>query len=114
MSEHTADQGAARPTPPTRSPYRIEPDEGPQTIGELKAALAATDPAELAAFTARLDAVRTTDPAALNEVRALFTEYRHVWVLRTHPEIQEAIRAAADPYTPTYTLEDVLGGEKSA
>jgi hypothetical protein len=102
---------AAQPAPPTRSPYRIEPDEGPQTIGELRAALAAVDPAELAAFSARLDAVRTTDPAALNEVRDLITEYRHALVMRTHPEIQDAIRATADPDATTYTLEEILGGE---
>jgi len=97
---------------PTRSPYRIAPDEGPQTIGELKAALAAVDPAELAAFTARLDAVRTTDPAALEAVRGLVTEYRHVWVLRTHPEIQAAIRSSADPAATRYSLDELLGGEE--
>ncbi|MDG4534254.1 hypothetical protein [Streptomyces sp. AV19] len=97
---------------PTRSPYRIEADEGPQTIGELKAALAAVDPAELAAFTARLDAVRTTGPTALEDVRSLVTEYRHVWVLRTHPEIQAAIHEAEDPDAPTYALEEILGSQE--
>ncbi|MDF3141072.1 MULTISPECIES: hypothetical protein [unclassified Streptomyces] len=101
---------AAHPAPPTRNPYRIEADEGPQTIGELKAALGAVDPAELAAFTARLDAVRTTDTAALEAVRALVTEYRHVWVLRTHPDIQRAIEASTDPHARTYSADDVLDG----
>ncbi|NGN63167.1 hypothetical protein G5C51_04495 [Streptomyces sp. A7024] len=101
-------------TPPTRSPYRIEPDEGPQTIGELKAALAAIDPAELAAFTARLDAVRTTDASSLDAIRALITEYRHVWVLRTHPDIQAAINASVDPSAPRYTLEQLLGEDPTA
>ncbi|MEO3756352.1 hypothetical protein [Streptomyces sp. B6B3] len=82
-----------RPAWPTRSPYRIEPDEGPQSIAELKTALGPW-PQELAAFTARLEAVPVVQH--LERIRDLVAEYRMVWLSRTHPAIRAAENAAAE------------------
>ncbi|WP_198359179.1 hypothetical protein [Streptomyces fildesensis] len=79
-------QPAHEPTP--RSPYRLSAAEGPQTLPELRAALAAVSPADLVAFNTALDAVR------LDEVSKLLTEYRHVWALRTRSEVTAAIGAS--------------------
>ncbi|GAA0464091.1 hypothetical protein ACFQ2B_40595 [Streptomyces stramineus] len=68
---------------PTRSPYRIESDEGPQSIAELKAALAPW-PEHLMAFTARLEA------AEFSKLRGLIAEYRMVWLSLVHPVLREA------------------------
>jgi hypothetical protein len=93
-------------TPPQAyaSPYRLQAAEGPQSIAELKAALAVLSPPDLAAFSARLDA------AQLAEVPAIITEYRHVWALRTRPEVQTAIQAAVDGAEPTMSLDQAFGG----
>jgi hypothetical protein len=85
---------------PTRSPYRIEDDEGPQTIAALRAALAPW-PDELRAFTARLEAV------PFDQIRDLISEYRAVWLARTHPVIQEAVRASEDGTAVTYSSAEV-------
>ncbi|MDL5205360.1 hypothetical protein [Streptomyces sp. ALI-76-A] len=69
--------------------YRLEAGEGPQTLAELRAALAAIDPVELVAFNARLEAARFG--AAQNEVIA---EARHLVALRTRPEVAAAIEAS--------------------
>lgn len=92
-------------TPPRAyaSPYRLEATEGPQSIAELKAAFAVLSPADLAAFSARLDA------AQLAEVPAIITEYRHVWALRSRPEVQAAIQAAVEGTEPTMTLTQAFG-----
>ncbi|WP_461033881.1 hypothetical protein [Streptomyces mayteni] len=74
---------------PTRSPYWIAEDEGPQSIAELKAALADW-PQELQAFVARLETAR------FEELRDLVAEYRMVWLARAHPAIQDAIEASQD------------------
>ncbi|MFF8279882.1 hypothetical protein ACF05T_27875 [Streptomyces lateritius] len=72
------------------NPYRIEPDEGPQTLAELRAALAVIDSAELIAFNARLDAARFG-----REQTAVITQARHLVALRTRrPEVAEAVRAS--------------------
>ncbi|MFJ6940777.1 hypothetical protein ACIQUQ_25490 [Streptomyces sp. NPDC101118] len=78
---------------PTRTlgdPYRLAAGEGPQSIAELRAALAVVSPADLTAFDARLGAAR------LDEVPLVLTEYRHVWALRARPEVAEAIGASLE------------------
>jgi hypothetical protein len=74
--------------PPPHNPYRLAADEGPQTLAELRAALAQVAPADLAAFDARLAATR------LDQVPEVISEYRHVWAIRTRPEITAAIEAS--------------------
>lgn len=69
------------------SPYRLGADQGPQTVRELRAALAAVSPADLVRFNEALDTAR------LDTIADVITEYRHVWALRTRPE---AARAVAD------------------
>jgi hypothetical protein len=71
------------------NPHRIEQAEGPQTLGELRAALAGISPAELVAFNARLDAARFGDAQA-----AVISEARHLVALRTRPEVKAAIAAS--------------------
>lgn len=78
---------------PTRSPYRIEPDEGPQSIAELKSALAAW-PQDLMAFTARLEA------APFERIRDLVAEYRMVWLARAHPTLRDAEHTEAEGPDP--------------
>lgn len=92
---------------PTRSPYVIEDDEGPQSVAELRAALAAASTADLTAFDARLGAIRTTDPAGLDAARALFAEYRAVWLSQVHPVIRAAVADSADGTATTHSSEDV-------
>ncbi|MEV7414562.1 hypothetical protein [Streptomyces sp. NPDC089919] len=75
------------PTRPWADPYRLGAEEGPQTIAELRAALARISPPDLAAFDARLGAAR------LDQVPLVLTEYRHVWALRSRPEVAEAVAA---------------------
>ncbi|MFJ4769936.1 hypothetical protein ACIP88_12560 [Streptomyces uncialis] len=68
---------------PTRSPHQLGEDEGPQSVAELKAALAPW-PQDLMAFTAELEA------APFAEVLNTVTEYRVVWMALVHPEIRAA------------------------
>ncbi|MEV4438098.1 hypothetical protein AB0K09_03620 [Streptomyces sp. NPDC049577] len=100
---------SAQPTEayPTRSPYRIEDDEGPQDVAGLRAALAAVSTADLTAFDARLGAIRTTDPAGLDEARALFAEYRAVWLSLVHPVIRAAVADSAAGTSTTHSSEEV-------
>lgn len=78
------------PTPAYTNPHRLEAHEGPQTLAELRAALAVIDPATLAAFNAELDAARFA------EQTTIITKYRHVLVLRTRPEVAAAVSASLD------------------
>jgi hypothetical protein len=69
------------------NPFRLEADEGPQTIAELRAQLTAVSPADREQFEVDLAAAR------LDQVPNVITQYRHVWALRTRPEIAAAIDA---------------------
>ncbi|MER6845830.1 hypothetical protein [Streptomyces platensis] len=81
---------SALPSPEAQpaNPHRLTASQGPQTVRELRAALAAVAPAELIAFNEALDAAR------LDAVADVITEWRHVWALRTRPQVDEAIAAA--------------------
>lgn len=92
---------AEQPQGPTGSPYWIEADEGPQTISELKAALAAW-PDELMAFSARLEAAR------FEEIRDIVKSYRMVWLSRTHPAIRAAVADSEVACTATATWDEVM------
>ncbi|MEU8621608.1 hypothetical protein [Streptomyces sp. NPDC048623] len=85
------------------SPYRLEDDEGPQTLAELRAALADIDPAELTAFDARLDAARFGTGH-----RTVITQARQLVAMRTRPEVREAIRASLAGETELMTVEDLF------
>lgn len=78
------------PAPAYTDPHRLEAHEGPQTLAELRAALAVIDPATLTAFNAELDAARFAEQAAI------ITKYRHVIALRTRPEVAAAVSASLD------------------
>ncbi|MFJ5547490.1 hypothetical protein [Streptomyces sp. NPDC093225] len=88
------------PTRPWADPYRLAAAEGPQTIADLRAALAVVSPPDLVAFDARLGAAR------LDEVPLVLTEYRHVWALRTRPEVADAIGAALEGSEKTGGLDE--------
>ncbi|MFI8823894.1 hypothetical protein [Streptomyces sp. NPDC053431] len=90
------------PGPAYAGPYRIEPEEGPQTLAELRAALAVIDTAELTAFNARLEAARFG-----REQEAVITEARHLVALRTRPEVRDAIRASLAGEAELMTVEDL-------
>jgi hypothetical protein len=82
-----------------RSPYRLETGEGPQTIAELHAQLTAVSPADHEQFEADLAAARP------DEVPAIIASYRHVWALRTRPEVAEAIAAELAGTVPMVPLD---------
>ncbi|MFE2046004.1 hypothetical protein ACFXAZ_34820 [Streptomyces sp. NPDC059477] len=77
---------------PTRSPYELAPDEGPQSLGELKTALAPW-PDVLAAFVAELDAAPFHQDGAepLRAVRDVISAYRVEWMAKVHPDIAQAV-----------------------
>ncbi|MFD5320520.1 hypothetical protein [Streptomyces sp. NPDC127098] len=86
---------------PTRSPYRIEDDEGPQTVAELKAALAPW-PQELLTFTARLEAAR------FDEIPGVIAAYRIAWLTRVHPDHQQAGQASEDETADTISWDELM------
>ncbi|MEV6654908.1 hypothetical protein [Streptomyces sp. NPDC051219] len=93
-------------------PHRLEAGEGPQTLAELRAALAVIDPTELTAFNARLDAARFGAEQA-----AIIAEARHLVALRTRTEVQAAITAMITGTTEVAPVADLyayLEGKGSA
>jgi hypothetical protein len=84
---------------PQYSPLRLAAEQGPQTIAELRAQLTAVSPADREQFEADLNAAR------LDQVPAVITEYRHVWALRTRPEVQDAIAASLADTDATVMLD---------
>lgn len=94
------------------NPHRLTRDQGPQTVRELRAALAAVAPADLVAFNEALDAAR------LDAVAEVVTEWRHVWALRTRPEVSAAIAAELAGTGPVVPAAEVFAryglGESAA
>ncbi|MEU7230007.1 hypothetical protein [Streptomyces chrestomyceticus] len=78
----------AHESPPPYDPYHLRPDEGPQTVPQLRAALAALDPAALSEFNAAYEGAR------LGCADAIVSEYRHVWALRARAEVTAAVAAS--------------------
>lgn len=105
LPRHTPSASAAGPGAGAvyASPYRLEDHEGPQTLAELRAALADIDPSELTAFDARLEAARFGDGH-----RAVITQARQLVAIRTRPEVREAIRASLAGETELMTVEDLF------
>ncbi|MCS0639868.1 hypothetical protein NX801_30390 [Streptomyces sp. LP05-1] len=124
MSDHRVPPSAAGPGVPTRSPYQLDADEGPQSIGELKHALAPW-PGVLTAFIDALEAApfHQDGEEPLRAVRQVISEYRVEWMAKVHPDIVRAVtddKAGIDDGVPldvvmarydpdTYELRD--GGE---
>ncbi|MFR9725287.1 hypothetical protein ACL02R_18250 [Streptomyces sp. MS19] len=86
---------------PTRSPHRLDEDEGPQSIAELKAALAPW-PGDVDAFSARLETV------AFPAIGELIAEYRTLWLARVHPALRQAARESEDATTPVSPWDEVM------
>uniref|UniRef100_UPI003F49572D hypothetical protein n=1 Tax=unclassified Streptomyces TaxID=2593676 RepID=UPI003F49572D len=78
----------AHDPPPSYDPYHLRPDEGPQTVPQLRAALAALDPAALDDFN------QAYEGAKLGTADAIVSEYRHVWALRARSEVTAAVAAS--------------------
>ncbi|WP_438297876.1 hypothetical protein [Streptomyces sp. HUAS TT7] len=76
---------------PYADPHRVEAHEGPQTLAELRAALAVADPTgtELVKFNAKYDTAVFGSAQA-----AVLSDARRVLALRTRPEVQAAIAAS--------------------
>ncbi|MEU5403592.1 hypothetical protein ABZ348_30375 [Streptomyces sp. NPDC005963] len=112
MSDPTREQATPDgPVLPTRSPYELASDEGPQSIGELKAALAPW-PDLLARFAAELDGApfHREDEEPLRAVRDVISAYRVEWMAKVHPDIVQAVaddEAGIDDGVPL----DVVMGE---
>ncbi len=99
---------SALPHDPSYQSVRLTPTDGPQTLAELRAALAAVAPADLVAFDARLAA------AQLGEVLAVIGEYRAVLALRTRPEVAAAIAASVAGTAQLRSAADVFGTAEGA
>ncbi|WP_331719488.1 hypothetical protein [Streptomyces sp. NBC_01174] len=89
--------------PPYADPYRVMPGDGPQTLAELRAALAIIAPAELVAFNARLDAARF----GVDQDQVI-AEARHLVALRTRPEVAAAVADSLAGRTETRPAADLL------
>ncbi|MYY10696.1 hypothetical protein GT204_17700 [Streptomyces sp. SID4919] len=102
------DRDNARPYP-TRSPYVVEWDEGPQTIAEMKTALTPW-PEALQSFVKELESTPFTSAGEepLTRIRQVLVEHRVIWLSLVHPVIEEAERASQDGTATTYTLDEVM------
>lgn len=92
--------------------HRLEAHEGPQTLAELRAALAVISPTTLAAFNAELDAARFG--TAQDEV---ISRYRRTVAFATRPEVAAAVAASLDGTADTRPVEELwrhLDGRGSA
>ncbi|WP_409239967.1 hypothetical protein [Streptomyces sp. PA5.6] len=69
--------------------HRLEAHEGPQTLAELRAALAVVDPIALAAFNARFEAARFG-----REQADVLAAARRTVALATRPEVAAAVAAS--------------------
>ncbi|MEU1121815.1 MULTISPECIES: hypothetical protein [unclassified Streptomyces] len=107
---------SALPNEPTpratyADPHRLEADEGPQNLAELRAALAVIDPAALAAFNARYDA------ATFGRAQAEILAQARRSVAFSRPEVMAAIRASLDGTAEPRPVEELwahLDGRDSA
>jgi hypothetical protein len=93
---------------PAYDPHRLRVGEGPQTLAQLRAALADIAPADLTRFDAKLAAAR------LDEVPAVISEYRHVLALRSRPEVAAAIAASLAGEAGHMISAETLFGESAA
>ncbi|WP_329151218.1 hypothetical protein OG275_38270 (plasmid) [Streptomyces niveus] len=82
--------------------YRVEEWEGPQSLAEMRAALAVLDPAELAAFNARHDVARFG-----LEAERVISDARRTLALRTRPEVLAAIAASLAGETTTAPVAEL-------
>ncbi|MEU5959229.1 hypothetical protein [Streptomyces sp. NPDC047525] len=82
-------------------PHRLEAHEGPQTLAELRAALAVIDPVALTAFNARLDDARFG-----REQAEVLAEARRT-VAHTRPEVLTAIAASLDGSAETRPVAEL-------
>lgn len=92
--------------------HRLEAHEGPQTLAELRAALAVISPTTLAAFNAELDAARFG--AAQAEV---ISRYRRTVAFATRPEVAAAVAASLDGTADARPVDELwrhLDGRDSA
>jgi hypothetical protein len=99
---------SALPHEPPYQSARLAPTDGPQTLAELRAALASTAPADLVTFDARLAG------AQLAEVPAVIGEYRAVLALRTRPEVAAAVAASMAGTAQLRPAHEVLGSAEGA
>ncbi|MFI1890514.1 hypothetical protein [Streptomyces jumonjinensis] len=98
---------SALPAEPPATPYRTNPDGGPRTVAQLRAALAAASVADREEFDQELGELDLND---LEEYGALVRKWRHRLVMRTHPLIRAAVAASADPDAQRWTSAEILDG----
>ncbi|MER7048904.1 hypothetical protein [Streptomyces jumonjinensis] len=110
MSDTRVPPPAAGADPPTRSPYQLDADEGPQSVGELKAALAPW-PDLLAAFAAELEAApfHQDGEESLRAVRDVISAYRVEWMAKVHPDIVQAVADDEAGIDDGVLLDAVMG-----
>ncbi|MFE7130295.1 hypothetical protein ACFVIM_05510 [Streptomyces sp. NPDC057638] len=91
--EHSAVGEGVNPPYPTRSPYKLDWDEGPQTLAELKAALLSFSPETHDRFVTELEECPFSpdgrDP--LRDLRDTVLAYRLEWMALAHPLARAAI-----------------------
>ncbi|MFI5617885.1 hypothetical protein [Streptomyces sp. NPDC051567] len=94
---------------PTRSADTVEWDEGPQSIAELKSALAPW-PDLLKEFITALEAApfHSEGDEPLRKVRGVISAYRVEWMAKVHPEILQAVADSEDGLDDGVPLDVVM------
>ncbi|GLF95239.1 hypothetical protein [Streptomyces yaizuensis] len=95
---------------PTRSPYKLDWDEGPQSIAALKEALSPW-PEVLERFVHDLESAPFTGDEPLENVRSVISEYRREWMLLVHPLIRQAVEESASGPSGDGVPADVVFAE---
>ncbi|WP_329559896.1 hypothetical protein OG711_19380 [Streptomyces uncialis] len=103
-----SEQDNSRPGVP-RSPHVVEWDEGPQTIAEVRSALAPWSDA-LRSFVEELESApfAAAGEEPLAGIRLVLVERRVVWFSLVHPAVRGAERASRDGTARTYTVDEVM------
>ncbi|MER5494559.1 hypothetical protein [Streptomyces sp. NPDC002490] len=110
MSATRVPPPTAESVPPTRSPYQLDADEGPQSISGLKAALAPW-PDLLQRFVAELEAAPFHQDSGepLHTVRDVISAYRVEWMAKIHPALAQAVADDEDGIDDGVPLDVVMG-----
>ncbi len=89
-----------------RDPFRTHADVGPRTVRDLRAALAAAEPADRELFEKDLGDLALGDAAGFE---GLVRKWRHRLVMRTRPELLAAVAASTDGSARRWTSAEILG-----
>lgn len=98
------EEASPSPALPTRSSYQLDDDEGPQTLGELKQALAPWP--QLVA-----DLVADVDAAPFRKLKDVIAPHRVIWQTMVHPAIRKDVEDSEDAPNSDGVPADVVFAE---